>query len=584
MIELEKSPLWMESLVHSLPSTQQYILYDNIYDFYPYYDSEYGYITFSLSGFLEKHFNQLGYDGVLSYEPMRGFSLLHGDKNLLQTYGFSFEKSDYMEVENLSVAYVLLKKLFSSNNHAHAVIFNFASALKDLSSSKNEYADFFFNLFRDSLYSNPVNKNGISLYNQVTFLFKDLDDFPKSYHNTKIKYIKIPKPDIEARKIIANLIISSFESYSDISKEKREKIVQRVAYLTANMYGKELLNILLEAKKNKTKNLIEFIQTRKLNTTQNPWSSLEVKLLSELKEKLQEFSVICDDLVSEQISNAIKTAYFNFSNLEMNSCFDKPRATMLFNGYHPEEQIQTAQLLSKLIFKNEDSCLTVDMQEYSASADLAKFLNNLSSHMSNFSYGIILFQDIQKADSIILQSVFNIVKQGKILIGDDILFFHGYIIILSYSKSCNESDKMAISENTTKENSVSIGNELELKSFFDRSDASELYTQLNNNIIHFNLLNVEQARSYLEKTLDDTVQRVKTLHKVSIALEDVAKEDILGACLNVTTYYCSAELKTVFHNVFVVPLTKLFLKMNIQESGVVVIKSLQDSRFEVEFV
>jgi len=584
MIELEKSPIWMESLIHSLPSTQQFVLYDNIYDFYPCYDTDYGYITFSLSGFLAKHFEQLGYDSVVSFEPMRGFSLLNGDKNLLQTYGFSFDKSDYMEVENLSVVYVLLKKLLSSNNHAHAVVFNFASALKDLSFSENDYSDFFFNLFRDSLDANPVNKNNTSLYNQITFLFKDCNDLPKWYHNTKIKYIKIPKPDIEVRKTIVNSIISNFENYNDASKEKKEKVVQGIAHLTGDMYGKELLNILLEAKKNKLKNLIEFIQTRKLNTIANPWLSFEVKLLAGLKEKLQELGLVCDDFVLDQITNAVKNAYFNFSNLEMNSFLEKPRCVMLFHGYHQEKQMEITQFLSQLIFKNEDACLRIDMKEYLQSSDAAKFSTKLLSHMSYFPYGIIVFQDIQKTHPSLLQSIFDIIKHGKILIEDNILYFHGYIVILSYSKSCDEADKIERGEESLKENSVSLGNEIELKSFFNRSDNSELYTELKNNIIYFNLFTVEQARNHLDKILDETLQRVKILHKVSIVLEDGAKEDIFDACLKETKYYCSIELKSIFHNVFVAPLTNLFLEMNIQEDGVIVIKHLQDSKFEAECV
>jgi len=581
MIELEKSPMWMEKLIHSLSSTQQFILYDNIYDFYPCYDSEYGYITFSLSGFLAKNFEQLGYDSVLSFDPTRGFSLLNGDKNLLQTYGFSFERSDYMEVENMNVAYALLKKLLSSNNHAHAVVFNFASALKDLSFSKKDYADFFFNLFRDSFDANPVEKNGTSLYNQIVFLFRDFNDLPKWYHNTKIEYIKIPKPDIEVRKTIVNSLISSFEDYNDTSKDKREKVVQRVAYLTENMYGKELLNMLLEAKKNRTKNLIEFIQTRKLKTIQNPWLSLEVKLLADLKEKLQELSSIFDELALNQIANAVQNAYFNFANLEMNSFLDKPRCVMLFNGYHQEEQIEMIRLLSKLIFKNEDAYLKVDMQEYSENSDETKLFNNLRFHMNDFPYGIIAFHDIQKAHPNLLGSVFDIIKHGKVLIGDNILYFHGYIIILTYSKPCN---KIELNEKSSKENSASIGNEMQLKSFFDRSDNSELYTELQSSIINFNLFNVEQATNYLEKTLENTLQRVKILHKVSIVLEDGAKEDVLGACLKDTTYYCSVELKSIFHNVFVAPLTNLFLEMNIQKDDVIMLKSLQNSKFEAEFV
>ena len=408
MIELEKSPNWMKTLISSLPTTQQFILYGNIHDFYPCYDSDYGYVTFSLSNFLAKHFDQLGYDGVLSFEPIKGFYLLYGDKDTLKTFGFSFENSNYMDIDNLNFAYKLIKKLLFSNEYAYVVIFNFASYLKELSFSKDSYVDFFFNLFRDSFNSTPINKNGSYFYNQITFLFRDLDDIPKWYHNTKIKYINIPKPDIEVRKTIISSIISEFEDYKNIFKEKKEKIINILAHLTEGMYGKEFLNILLEVQRCNSKNLIDFIQTKKLNTNNNPWLSFKAERLTNLREKLQRFSYICDNSSCDKIVNIIKSVYLNFSNIETDSFLDRPRSVMLFDGYHQEEQSKLLQLLSELIFKNRDSYLKIDMKRYLKTSDLENFLENLSFHINNFPYGIILFEDIQKANIDLLKLIFDI--------------------------------------------------------------------------------------------------------------------------------------------------------------------------------
>lgn len=573
MIELEKSPLWVEHFMQALPSTQQFILHGNIYDFYPYYDSEYGYTTFSLSGFLAKHFEQIGYDTVLSYEPTRGFSLLYGDKTLLQPYGFSFEKSDLMEVENLHTVYDLCKRLFASKSDAHAVVFHFPPDLKSFSSAKEYYADFFLHLFQDALDANPVEKSGSLLYNQITFLLKDLKGFPKWYQNRKIHAIEIPKPDREIRKTIIHPIIASFENYKDISQEKRAKIVQSVASLTEDMYGKEILNILLEAKKKRSKNLIEFIQTRKLNTLQNPWFSMKKELLVGLQEQLQEYSFLDDTLLFVQIVHAIKNAYFHFSNIEMHSFLKRPRGIMLFYGYHQEEQMKIVKGLSELLFQNQDASLRVDMNDYKEGEDGTKFLHTLHSHLHNFPYGIIMFHNIQKAEEKFLQFVFDIIKNGKISREEDILYFHGSLIILTYSKECYpEADKDTPNK------------EKELQTFFTTTHNAELSIELKNSTLSFPLFNVAKAKSYLEKILEDTMQKIKLLHKISIVLEYGMKENIIDASLTGKEFYCSVELQTLFHTVFVTPLTNLLLKMPIQEESVVMIKSLADGELKAEVV
>ena len=173
-----------------------------------------------------------------------------------------------------------------------------------------------------------------------------------------------------------------------------------------------------------------------------------------------------------------------------------------------------------------------------------------------------------------------ILNNGKILIKDNILYFHGYIIVLSYIKSFSEIEKQELNE--TKIDRKFSDNELQ--DLFARMGYYDLYLELKNNIIQFNLFDYEKSLEFLEKTLNDTLQKIKILHNVSIILEDEMKKNIFDICLKNATFNCSAELKSLFHKVFVMPLMDLFLEMNIQENSVIVIKDLKDSKFRVEFI
>lgn len=573
MIELEKSPAWIKSLINSLSSTQQFILFDNIYDFYLCYDKEYGYVTFSLMDFLAKHLQQTGCDNVLSFEPIKGFSLLYGNKEYLKELNFSFETSECMEVKNLNEAYILIKNLLNSKDYTNSIVLNFASFLKDLSFSKNDYIDFLFNLFRDSLNLNPINKNQKSIYNQIIFILKDLKDIPNWYYNPKIKYIKIPKPNREIRKKIIKFLLSNFDTYMNFSENKKEMVVNELVYLTFGMHGKEVLNILLEAKKNKTKNIIDFVQTRKLNSVQNPWSISARKSLENTIQELKRFNYILDELNLNKIISIIKSAYYNFSNIEREFFLDKPRSSMFFYGYHQEEQMSVVHLLAKTIFKDQDSCLIVDMKNCLSLSDL---LNLISSHLSNYHYGTIMFQNIQRANKDVLQTLFNIIKYGKIFTNKSTLYFHGYIIVFSYNKSCDV-------EGLNKQNI--INNEKEIKNFFKNTDnSSELYFEFKNSIIQFTLFDRVRAEKYLEKMLDETIEKIKIFHKVSIILDNEAKKEIVSQCLNEKEFYCSEELKSILHNTFIAPLTDLFFEKDLQKNNTFIIKGLKENKFKAVFV
>jgi hypothetical protein len=566
MLELEKSQSWMGSLLELLPITQQFVLYGNIYDFYSCYDEKYGYLTYGLGEYIAEHFSQQKYQNIFVFKPMEGFELLKGDQYGFKQYGFGLDESNKLEVKTLQEAYIIIKKLFSAKNEANAIVFDMASYIKKLPSYQDEYEELMFALFKDSFVLNPINTNETSLFHQIIFLVEEKNDVPQWYRNTRIKHIKIPNPDIKTRKVIIDSVVVHFENYKDSSRKMREQTVEQLAISTEGMLAKEILSFLLLAKKQKRKNLIDFMLEKKLNASHNPWSRIDPQFLNQLEETISERISIGNKGALQRISQEIKNGYLNFSNLEMESFLTKPRSVFLFTGHHQDEQLKLAVLLAELLFESKDRCCMINMSDFSYASDLEKFLDKknsaLLSFLESFHYGIIVFNELQKADHGVVQAILQIIKEGKLTIDGVTHYFHGYIIILTFG---------------------GLTQTISLKDFFISLDADEAFIQLQKNTINFELLDTKEATVYINKSLDIMLDRIRLLQKVTIVMRDEVISAIVSECLNDQEEHYCVDLKNRLHEAFVLPLTNLFFEMQIKENDLIVVKNLDSGNFQGEF-
>ena len=559
-MNIQKLPYWTQQFYEELPLKQQFVFHGNVYDFFPFY-KEGAYITHSLVNYTSEVLQYKGYESVIKFDPIRGFTLLHGEINILKSFGFLFDEQDNMQVPSLDTAYFLIKKLLFDTTHAHAVVFEFASHIQHLSSYKNDYNDFLLNLFYDSFTTLPVNSNDTLLYNQVIFLLENKEDLPQWYNNTRIQYLKVPKPDHAIRHSIIKSLFANMKNLQESATRQKDALIPEIVAITDNMYSKEILNTLLLANKENPDNLIEFILQRKLKAPQNPWLSLNHNTYTKIEESLREIFVKnLDDLINE-----IKSAYFNLSSIETTSFLCKPRSTMIFTGNNQETQHEVLEQLALSIFKNKNALYTIDM-------NLLETENiSLHSHVEHFPYGILMFENIQNANQKSLKTILNIIENGSIVEESETLYFHGYIVILGYTPLDNGSKELTHQKLQSN-----------FKEIFTRTSKSTLYSKLESKTIFFNLLNKQEAKIYLEKQLGRMLTRIELLRQIKIILRDEVTNRIVDKCLTTKTNFKQNDLNILLTQIFLIPFVNYLSECNLQKNDIILLKDLSNNKFTVE--
>jgi len=578
MISIEKFPIWTQDFLEKLSTTQQFALYNNIHDFYPYHDEEYGYITYSLPDYLAELLQKKGYKSIIVFEPTKGLKLLKGETALLDNFGFTFDASRWMKIEKLETIYILLKKLFEDEKQMHAVIFNFASYLKELKPYQEEYNEFLFHLFHYSFYASPIYIKESSFYNQFIFLLEDEKGLPHWYKNSKIDAIQIAKPDIQIRKSIIRFTLEKFENYKDVSLSKREQLIKELATITEGMYAKELLNILLSARDKRVTNLIEFLLQNKLQASKNPWEKFDTDFFTHLKKRIQKDICIGNSSAIDAVIHEIESASLNFSNItEGNSFLQNPRSVMLLSGYHKDAQRELASLLAEEFFDTPDACCHINLQNYGDTKEIESFLSILTEHTKTFHYGILLLEDIQKADAKVLQEIFGLIKEAKYPTKQGTLYLHGYFIMLTYSPSI-----IAQQEEESQEKKLHNEMQKDIENFFIALDEYAFYQKVQNKIVIFNLLTIEEAKLYLQQLITTILEKVGILHQLTIVIKEELKQQIIALCLENQRAFETTQLKIKLHKQFVMPLTQLFIDINSQKYNLIILEKLYKDRFEVE--
>ena len=318
----------------------------------------------------------------------------------------------------------------------------------------------------------------------------------------------------------------------DIKLQKIDVVKKQDYEEAANLRDKEkrVLNKLETEKKkfeeelnlNKKEIPVELVYDVVSNMTKIPVSKLnsdESKQLSGLEDSLNDKVIGQSEAVSK-ISKSIRRNRIGIKDP------NKPIGSFIFLGTTGVGKTYLAKQLAKQIFGTEDSLIRIDMSEYQESHSISRLIGappgyvgydeggQLTEQVKNKPYSVILFDEIEKANKNIFQTLLQVLDDGHVTDGlGRKINFKNCVIIMTSNLGVKKLQEFGTGVGfTTKSNNYAQEEQKrdvlkkELQKFF----APEFLNRIDE-VIFFNKLNKEDVNKIVRLEFEKLRLRIEKI-------------------------------------------------------------------------
>ena len=519
-----------------------------------------------LSAYLYSYFKDNGYDQVIFYSNLVGFVSPY-DPSMLERFAALTETEikqgaipSEFKGNDANTAPNVIRRALGQQMAATVTVLEMASRYITTPERMDQQDVNSFNiLLQSALSATTVRTVQGKKQNLLIVLVNKLNDLPAWFylHNPVCKSITLEAPDREERKRI--LTGDSFATFFSGTAYRRdmpfyeehpdelERIKEKFVGLTEGMTFTELdeMRKLCKSEETPIRDLCKIVDLYKYGVKENPWSTLS---LSSLKTAKQDFEkrIKGQDTALERTLDVVKRAVTGMNGINSSNT-GKPKGVLFYAGPTGTGKTETAKALAEKLFGDESTCIRFDMSEFGQSHSDQKLMGappgyvgyetggQLTNAVKKNPFCILLFDEIEKAHSTILDKFLQILEDGRMTDGQgNTVYFSETIIIFTsnlgiYVKDAfghrepNVTMDMPYSEVKTKVRSA-------IEDYFKLElGRPEILNRIGENIVVFDYIRKDAAEQILKAQVNKIVSRLREQKNIHIRIEDFAYNSLQEA-------------------------------------------------------
>ena len=521
-----------------------------------------------LTEYLNGYLTDNGYGQVVFYSNLVGFMNPYAPEMLS-----AFARNNSCEVKSGAIpaefkgngantAPNIIRRAMSQTNAATAVVMELASHYIITPERMDQHDVNSFNLLMQSAMSaatvrTPMGKR----QNLLILLVQKLNDLPAWFYlnNPLCKTIRIEAPDREERKrlisgkawptffdsTVYRTDMPFYEEHPDELTRLREKFVG----LTEGLTFTELDAMRRLSKREQTpiRDLCAIVDLYKYGVKENPWANLSMDSLRTAKQDFEK-RIKGQDAALERTLDVVKRAVTGMNGLSSSSTA-KPKGVLFYAGPTGVGKTETAKALAEKLFGDESACIRFDMSEYGQPHSDQKLMGappgyvgyeaggQLTNAIKKNPFAIVLFDEIEKAHSSILDKFLQILEDGRLTDGQgNTVYFSETIIIFTSNLGMYVKDELGRRyQNVTMDMDYPEVQQRLRQAVEDHFKLElgrpEILNRIGENIVVFDFIREEAGKAILKSQVDKITRRLEEQKNIRVTVTDEAYAELSAAAL-----------------------------------------------------